>query len=31
MKEVCSAIDEHVFITILPATEVYGQFRHVAR
>lgn len=29
MKEICNAVDEHVFITVLPTTEVYGQFRHL--
>ncbi|MCL6453308.1 MAG: YitT family protein [Alicyclobacillus sp.] len=30
MRELCTAIDPHVFITVLPTTEVYGQFRHPA-
>lgn len=29
MKELCTGIDENVFITVLPTTEVYGRFRHV--
>ncbi|KPV39903.1 YitT family protein [Alicyclobacillus ferrooxydans] len=29
LRQLCTAIDPNVFVTVLPTTEVYGRFRHV--
>lgn len=29
LRQICTAIDPNVFVTVLPTTEVYGKFRHI--